>query len=172
MKDFEKEFYSQIGLLSVQFAKMEYKLSAIVSTLIGVEDNTIAVTIVEKNNLSQNIEFLIKLNRIQEFQETKVDELIKRVKKVKGQRNLFIHGIWKDPIETKTGIKVVCEERRIKYTITKDEKGRLVSRNWSFNRHYTFDLIEIQKEIVDITEIINLEDKLIEILEDEGVSKY
>ncbi len=45
MKEFEKEFYAELGLLSVNFAKMEYQLSLILGLLIGSDSDIISITL-------------------------------------------------------------------------------------------------------------------------------
>ena len=54
MKTLKLMMFLLIGL-SIQFAKMEYKLLVIITGMIGTENNLIAITLIGKNNLSQNI---------------------------------------------------------------------------------------------------------------------
>jgi hypothetical protein len=68
MKDYEIEFYAQLGLLSVKFAQMKYKLSTILGKLFGTENDLIPVTVMEKNSLSKNIE-LLRFHLHLQFQE-------------------------------------------------------------------------------------------------------
>jgi len=55
MKEFEKEFYAHLGLLSVKFAKLEFNISAILGKLINSDEDLIVITLVENNSLNQNI---------------------------------------------------------------------------------------------------------------------
>ncbi|MFZ6009479.1 MAG: hypothetical protein ACOYXT_03955 [Bacteroidota bacterium] len=48
LKDFEKEFYAYLGLLTVRFAKMEYYLFMILTKLLGHDDDLISMTLIEK----------------------------------------------------------------------------------------------------------------------------
>lgn len=164
MKEFEKNFYSKIGLLSVQFAKMEYKLSVIITGLLGI-DELIAVTIIEKNNLSQNIELLSKLNKIDSTFSRDIDMLIKHINDVRMKRNLFIHGIWKIYINAKNELKIACEERKIKYSEEKDSNGKKLVKQWSLNRHYSFSIKDIEEQIEVISNIIKNEDEIIDKIE-------
>lgn len=165
MKDYEKEFYAQIGFLSIKFSKMEYKLSVIVSELLGVDEDLVAVTITEKNNLSQNLELLSKLNQLKAYKETEINDLSTKIKKIQSNRNLFIHGIWQDPFESEKGVEVVCEERKIKYSVTKRNKlGRVINQEWSVNRFHSFELQDIKNLINIIDELIVTEDELIKAL--------
>lgn len=165
MKEFEKEFYSHLGLLSVKFAKMEYNLSVILSKLFGNDDDTISITLIENNTLHQNIELLKKINRIRNYEETALNNIIELIGRVKNNRNLFIHGIWGSPFESENDIKIVCDERRIRYSEKKDKNGKRIEQLWRHNENHIFRLSYIKKQITTIGEIILAEESLIEKLE-------
>lgn len=165
MTNFEKEFYAQLGLLSVQFSKMEYYLTVIVTNLLGTEEELVAVTIIERNNLNQNIELLLKLNKLKDDHDKEITEMASEINKVRSMRNLFIHGIWKDLTQVGNKIQMVCEERKIKYSEEKDTAGRLINRKWSLNRHHVFELQEIKQLKKTIDGIIEKQLKLLEEME-------
>jgi hypothetical protein len=162
MKDFEKEFYAHLGMLSTKYAKMEYYLSNILGKLIGVDEESINVTLVENNTLHQNITMLKKINKIRKFESFDIDKVIELIGQVKNGRNRFIHGIWGNPFKEKDEINVVCDERKIRYTEQKDENGKLVSQNWQYNENYIYSLTYIKKQINVIENIIVLQDSLID----------
>lgn len=162
MKEFEKEFYAHLGLLSIKYAKMEYNLSKILGKLIGVEEETINVTLVEKNTLHQNITMLKKIDKIRNFESSDINEVIELIGRVKNDRNKFIHGIWGNPFKDKDEIKVVCDERKIKYTEQNDENGKSIERNWKFNENNIFSLTYVKNQINVIETIIELQDGLID----------
>nr|WP_320021605.1 hypothetical protein [uncultured Draconibacterium sp.] len=165
MKDFEKEFYSHLGLLSVKFAKMEYNLSLILGKLFGNNDDLITVTLIEKNTLSQNIELLKKINRIRSYEETALNNLIELIGRVKSNRNLFIHGIWGAPFESENDIKIVCDERKIRYVEEKDKNGRRTEQIWYHSKNHIFRLSYLKKQITTINDIILAQESLIKKLE-------
>ncbi len=166
MKNFEKEFYSHLGLLSVEYAKMEYNLSKILGKLIRTDEETINVTLIEDNTLHRNISMLKKINRIRDFKASDIETIIELIGRVKNDRNKFIHGIWGNPFEDNGEIKIICEERKIKYTETKDKNGIVFRRNWQYNDHFMFSLTYLKEQIDTIKHIINLQENLIDELEE------
>lgn len=167
MTDHEKEFYAHLGLLSIQFSKMEYKLAVIVGELIGTKYDQISVTITDQNNLHQNMGLLKKFSDIRDIKEEELDNLYKKVDSIRANRNLFIHGIWGEPFETENEIKIVCEERKIKYREELNDKKEVTAKHWTYNKHHVFELTTIKNLIQQINEILETEDELIDVLKDE-----
>lgn len=165
MEEFEKEFYAHLGLLSVKFAKVEYNLSLIVGKLIGTNEDLIAVSLIEKNTLSQNIELLKKINRVRSYQVPTVNNLIEQIGEIKNERNLFIHGIWGIPFESENDIKIICDERKIRYSENKNKQSKIIQKNWTYNENHTFRLSYIKKQIRKIEDILLSQDSLIHTLE-------
>jgi len=161
MKEFEKEFYAHLGLLSVKFAKMEYNLSIILGKLIGTDENLIAVTLIEKNTLSQNLELLKKINKIRDYKELAINNLLEQITGIKKDRNLFIHGIWGFPFESENDIKIVCDERKIRYSEKKVKNGVWPDKQWHYNENHVFRLSYIKKQIARIDDILIFQDSLI-----------
>lgn len=155
LTDTQKEFYSYLGLLSVKFAKMEYYLSLMISKLIRNDDDLISIMMIEKNNLSQNIDLIKKINLIRGFEEESIKNLLGLISQVKNDRNLFIHGIWGEPISSENDIKIVCEERKIKY---EEEKGS--GKTWQLNQNHVFRLTYIKSKIVKLDDIIFVQEDL------------
>ena len=170
MKEFEKEFYTHLGLLSVKFSKMDYNLSYIVGKLLGNDDDLINITLIEKNTLSQNIELLKKINRIRNYRNSTIVNLITEISKIKNKRKLFIHGIWGKPFVSDNDIKIVCDERRLRYKEVKDNTGYVFKKEWSYNQNHVFRLTYIKKQISKIEDILLSQDFLIKELEDVNFS--
>jgi hypothetical protein len=168
MKDYEIEFYAHLGLLSVRFAKLEFKLSTILGKLLDPKDDLIPTLITENNSLSKNIELLKKLNRVRNFHHALVSNLTSQISKIQNDRNLFIHGIWSDPIINENSIQIICEERKIRYNDEKDYEGNFVEQTWHLNKNHPFNLDDIKNRIKVIDNIVELEDKLLTELEDEN----
>jgi hypothetical protein len=169
IKDYEIEFYAHIGLLSVKFAKLEFKLSIIVGKLLDPKDDLIPTLITENNSLNKNIELLKKIDRVRNWEHSLISKLIGQVSKIKNDRNLFIHGIWSDPTKEENSIEIICDERKISYEDEKDNEDNYVDQTWHFNKHHVFRLDDIKNRITDIDKIIELEDKLLVGLEDENI---
>lgn len=167
MKEFEKEFYAHLGLLSVKFAKLEFNISAILGKLINSDEDLIVITLVENNSLNQNIELLKKINRIRKYQESTIENLIEEIGRVKNERNLFIHGLWGIPYESENDVKVNCEERKIRHSVDKDMKGNKVSRTWRLNKNQTYRLSYMKKRISTIDNILLAQEALMRKLETE-----
>jgi hypothetical protein len=168
MKDYEIEFYAHLGLLSVKFAKLEFKLSIILGKFLDPKDDLIPTVITENNSLSKNIDLLKKLDKVRNWEHLLILKLIGQISKIKNDRNLFIHGIWNDPAIEENSIKIICEERKIIYEDEKDNEDNYVDQTWHFNKHHVFSLVDIKNRIMDIDNIIELEDKLLVGLEDEN----
>lgn len=152
MEDNKKEIYAGLGLLSIKFAIMEYNLIEILINLINNEEQLITLHLIERNNISQNIELIEKVNKIRDFYPKHINNLLSEIKNIKGDRNLLIHGLWKEPNESKNDVEVLCEERKIKYTEQKSKAG--ISKTWSLNRFKRYRLSYIKKMIVRIDDII------------------
>lgn len=82
MMDLEKEFFANLGLLSVKYALMENNLSLILAKLIGTNDEIIGTTILENNSISQYIELIKKINRHRWFREEMITDLISNINSV------------------------------------------------------------------------------------------
>jgi len=80
--DLEKEFFANLGLLSVKYALMENNLSLILAKLIGTNDEIIGTTILENNSISQYIELIKKINRHRWFREEMITDLISNINSV------------------------------------------------------------------------------------------
>ena len=169
MNEIKKEFYSQLGLLSVQFAKMEFKLTMIITGLFGVEEKLVALTAIEKNNLSQNLELLRKLNRIVEFEEDKIELLIKNIDNIRRERNLFIHGIWAIPNKAEGEIEVICEEKKLNYSTKENESGKIIEKHWNYNKHYFFKISDLKKKAETIDQIITEDENLLKLMSNKGM---
>ena len=85
IKGFEKEFYAYLGLLSVQFAKMEHKLTVILCQLLGNEDNLINLIVIENNTLEKNLDLLKKINKIRHIYPQIITELNEEIAENKSQ---------------------------------------------------------------------------------------
>lgn len=59
-RDFNKEFYFYLGLISTNFAIVEFNIIKFLGKLI-IDDFVLTNTILERNSLAQNIELLKKL---------------------------------------------------------------------------------------------------------------
>jgi hypothetical protein len=163
MVDFEKEFYAHLGLLSVKFAQMDFKISIILQKLIGT-DSSIGIVLTEKNSLHQNLELLKQINRIRDFEISSIANLVAEVSKIKSQRNLFIHGLWGNPYKAENDVMIICDEKRMTYS-EKTNKSNATFKIWTSNKIHKFRLSYIKKLIRNIEDIIISQDFLIKKLE-------
>lgn len=172
MKEFEKDFYAQLGILSVKFSKLDYFLSVILELLLGTGDSTISLTLIENNNIAKNIDLIRKINRIRHYEENKISNLLDQVDNIKGDRNLFIHGIWSPPLESEDGISMICQARKIKYSLKKDKKGIVIRSEWRFNENYVFSLPQIKEKIIKIDEVLLILHNIIEKLDMDALQGF
>lgn len=154
-----KEFYYYLGLISTKFAILEYNTLSILSRLI-IDNFVLTNTILERNSLSQNIELLKRINLHKRFEEKSVSGLIAKISNVRKTRNLFIHGIWGEPSESKNDSVIFCGEPKILYE--ENENGR----SWASKRNHQFTLNHLKKQVRNIDEILLIQDYLINELND------
>jgi hypothetical protein len=155
MKEIEKEFYAHLGLLSIQFARMEQMLHLIAAGLLGA-DKFVSKTVIQNNNLTVNLNLVKKLNEFREIDINKMHLMIKQIEAIKDQRNLFIHAVWFEPYEQNGGIQITCSDMKVISTKTMYGKG------WVDQTHYTFDLDDIKIKIEKLKEIQEIEKALLE----------
>ncbi|MFH6989249.1 hypothetical protein ACHRVW_16025 [Flavobacterium collinsii] len=159
----KKEVYFYLGLLSTLFAQMESKLLIIVGKHI-TSDFVLANTLFERNTLASNIEMLKNLNNLKDFENETVKKLVEKISNIKKIRNLFIHGVWSDPVERENDIFIICRESKLDYS-EKIYNGRR-DRMWGSNKSKEFRLSYIRKLVDHVEEILLIEDYLIKKFED------
>jgi len=163
IEDHKKEVYFYLGLLSTLFAKMESKLLELLGLHI-TSNFVLANTLFERNSLAQNIEYLKKINALKDFEVKTVTELIQKISSVRKTRNLFIHGVWDEPIKFENEILVICRESKLDYKEEK-ENGKVITRQWASMKNNEFKLSFIKKLVENVQEILQLEDDLLEKIE-------
>jgi hypothetical protein len=161
----EDNFYSYLGMLSVKFALIDSLLSEILVKLIGIDDDLISETLIEDNSISKNIDILKKINKIRNYNEYIMSDLITRIDEIRKVRNLFIHGNWGVPMESDGELKIVCCEKKIKYTEERDSKGKVIEKTWRHTKHQLFSLEDIKKIIHSIEAIQEIENSILESLD-------
>jgi len=155
MNDYEQNFYSLIGLISIRFAKLENAIIEMISILINSDDNIISLTLIENNSLSQNLVLLLKINRSRDFEEDQIILWCKKIDNIRINRNLFIHGIWSQIMVSEGKTFIYCEEKKLRYS--KLKRGK----QWEYNRHIKYSIESLKKEIIQIEKcIIDAEDLL------------
>jgi len=156
-----KTFYSLLGLLSASFAKMEYRLSQILSYLIGGEHEVIRETVISNNKLHDNINLIKKINAYREIEPELINGLMIKIKSISEERNLFIHGIWHEPHEKDGQIICLCESKRIRHQVQKKELGGEYSR-WLRNEFHSYSIKSFEKRIREVGQIIKIQDELLQ----------
>lgn len=141
-----KEFYFYIGLLSTKFAIIESNILSLLGGLI-TNDFVLTNTILERNSLSQNIDFLKKINKYRRFEEHKIQIVIQKISAIRIQRNMFIHGLWGVPTDKDNDIVIICSEPKIVY------EEQMNHRKWSSTKNHVFHLSYIKK-LIEQTDII------------------
>lgn len=163
MDDYKKEIYANLGLLSVKFAIMEYNLIQILINLVNNDEDIVTLHLIEKNNITRNIEFIEKLNKIRGFYPEHIKNLLSEIKHIKSDRNMLIHGLWKEPVQFQNDVEVLCEERRIIYSEQKTKTG--LTKTGSQNTFKKYRLSFIKKLIVKINDIIVAQEYILKLQE-------
>jgi len=160
MEQYKNDFYTNLGLLSTKFAKLEYKVMEILGLLI-IDNFVITNTIFEKNTLAQNIELLKRINKYRKYEEESIKNLIEKIGSLRKIRNLFIHGIWGEPFKFENDTLIQCQEPKIQYEDIRDDEI-VLQQEWSSSKSHEFRLTYIKKTIQNLDDIINSQDCLIQ----------
>lgn len=161
----DKEFYFFLGLLSTKFAIVEYNIIKFLGRL--VTDNFVLTnTILEKNSIARNLELIKDINKYRKFEFDAVNELINKILDIKKNRNLFIHGLWGEPIEKDNDWIIRCDQPKIDYTEEKEENEKVIAQTWSAVTIHEFRLSYIKKLVERLSDIILVQYSLFEKIED------
>ncbi|HEX8517888.1 MAG TPA: hypothetical protein VF868_16945 [Bacteroidia bacterium] len=165
MKEIEKEFYAHLGLLSIQSARMEQMLHLIAAGLMA-GDQFISRTVIQNNNLNSNLDLIKKLNQFRhgDINNIQVNTVLTKIRAVQGQRNLFIHAVWREPNEVEGSIEITCSDMKVAFS--ENERGK----EWAEQTHYVFDIQDIKMKIEELKEIQEIEKSILE--EIKGSSFY
>jgi len=128
-------------------------------------DFVLANTLFERNTLYQNIEMLKRINSRKDYEVEIVKKLIQKISNIRKTRNLFIHGVWDEPIEFENDILIICRESKLDYSEEK-ENGEIISRQWASKKTTEFRLSYIKKLVDKVEEILLIENYLIKKMED------
>jgi|GEM_PF-4774189 len=167
----EIEFYSEVGLLSTKFAISEQLIQEILCLIISKSTNdTITLTMIEDMSLWKKLDLLKKILKVHSFWEKDLLSIIDRLDKVRVERNLFIHGLWKKPIQEGNKITVSVETKKIKFKEDKPDPELVKQgyshsysqRTWHFNSYKTYTLKQIKSIVFEINSIIIQQNKIIE----------
>ena len=159
-----KEFYFYLGLISTRFAVVEYNVLKILGLLIS-DDNVLTNTLFERNSLAQNISFLKKINKLKKVEEKATHNMIEQVTNIKGKRNLFVHGLWGEPIVKDNDLVISCADPKMDYS-EEFENGKMMLRTWKSVTHNEFRLSYLKKLSTNLSDIILAQEHLIKRFED------
>lgn len=155
----KKEFYFYLGLLSTLFAKMESNLLEIVSRF-TTDDFVLGYTIFERNTLSQNIDLAKELSDKRNYEVEFTKMLADKISNTKKIRNLFIHGVWGEPIMKENDLIIRCSESKLDYT-EKYQDGKRITRSWGNAKSREFRLSYLRKLVENVEEIILMQNHLL-----------
>ncbi|WP_310557958.1 hypothetical protein [Flavobacterium sp.] len=110
----EQNFYSLIGQISIGFSNLESQIKELIYILIKSEDEFVSSIMLEDNSISHNLKLLLKLAKYHEIEEIRIKTLHNSIDKIRINRNLFIHGLWKLS-ETENGLVFICEIRKVEF---------------------------------------------------------
>ena len=110
----EQNFYTQIGQISIGFSNLESQIKELIYILIKSDDEFVSSILLQDNSISQNLKLLLKLSKYQEIEQERIKALHNSIDKIRINRNLFIHGLWKLH-ETEDGLLFVCEIKKVEF---------------------------------------------------------
>jgi len=118
----EREFYGLIGLVAVRFARLEAKLTDLLSTLIHPNDEFLADTLTEDIFLAKTIELVKKIGRMRLIDDEQLQEIVSEANTLRRDRNDYVHGIWSIHVKRIGNIAATCSRRRISFEQTDSMK--------------------------------------------------
>lgn len=144
----EKEFYYYLGLLSTKFASLETCLIDLIGCALKI--NVFKSNIIlERNSLSQNVDLLRRIIKYNQWEKERIEKIISKISAVRGNRNLFIHGIWNKPFQRKNGkFYVSCREAKLELLNINSQS------QFTFGKVYTFELNRIKNLTWEIRDIV------------------
>jgi hypothetical protein len=136
-----RDGYGKLGELSTSFAELEEEFHELISKLIS-EDWVISSYLIDRNTLEKNIQLLSKINEYLEFEQVKVEGIIKSINAIKEKRNELIHGVWAIRIvkNDNTPLVIVSSHRMARYDTIFKSKKSWASRTL---KSYTFEEISV-----------------------------
>ncbi|MGD8782684.1 MAG: hypothetical protein PVH88_27480 [Ignavibacteria bacterium] len=158
----EIELYSLLGLVTIRFAKLESKLTELLSTLIHPDDSLLSATLTEDIFLFKTIELIEKVGRIRILNDKKIKEIVSSANSLRKERNYFIHGDWEVKSKINGSVKAVCY--RPKITFKQNETTKLWKRGFT-SKIYTSDTL--RKTAIVVEALTNNIKKLIDEIKDD-----
>ncbi|MBC7522973.1 MAG: hypothetical protein H7239_00815 [Flavobacterium sp.] len=155
----EKNFYSQIGQISIGFSNLESQIKELIYILIKSENEFVSSILLEDNSISQNLKLLLKLSKFHEIEEEKIRGLHNSIDKIRINRNLFIHGLWSFK-EDEDGLVFICEIRKV--TFKKVSSGFVKY----LNNFLTFKSEDFEEELLQIKNCSKIAKEIIEDIEE------
>jgi hypothetical protein len=156
----EQNFYSLIGQISIGFSNLESQIKGIIGLLVKFDDEFVHQIILEDNNISQNLKLLMKLTKYRSVEEDRIKALHSAIDKIRINRNLFIHGLWKLHGD-EDGLVFVCETRKVEF-----KKVTLGVATY-LNKFQEFKSEDFEKELIQITDCSQIAEEVITTLENE-----
>lgn len=157
----QQYFYQLIGQISIGFSNLESEIKEIIGILAKSDDEFVNQILLEDNNISQNLKLLIKLTRYRQVEEEeKIRSLHNAIDKIRINRNLFIHGLWKLH-EQKDGLLFVCEIRKVEF------KKVQLGFATILNKFLEFKPSDFEEELVQIKNCSQIAEEIIQALKKE-----
>lgn len=150
----QQNFYSLIGQISIGFSNLESQIKQIIGLLIKLDDEFVNQIILEENNISQNLKLLLKLTKYRSIEEENIKALHKAIDKIRINRNLFIHGLWKLH-EDGNELKFVCEIRKVEF------KEVTMGLATYLNKFLVFKSEDFDEELIQIKNCSQIADEII-----------
>lgn len=158
-----EDFYHNMALLSMKFARMEYHLGEILTKFI-TDSFVVSGILFEKNVLAKNIELLKKINQYKGFETERLDKMLKEINSIRDDRNLFIHGLWGNPYPEDDDIACIVSSFKLETIHAKEND----EKRWSRGKHRRVTLSELKKTTTKIDWIISEQENLLKLIEEEG----
>lgn len=156
----QREIYALIGLVAVQFARLEANLTDILGTLIHPNNDLLTATLTENIGFAQKLDLIKKVGRLRSSKEEEIKQLVSKTGSIRKIRNEFIHGIWRIEANDEGKISASCQVRRIKY----EKKGAMKKWRYSHSRRVSTD--ELNRWAYELDELCRQSEKLAEELKE------
>lgn len=159
MTNKEHHFYSQIGQISIGFSNLESQIKDLIYILIKSDDEFVSSILLEDNSISQNLKLLLKLSKYHEIEVNEIKALHNSIDKIRINRNLFIHGLWKFH-ETENGLQFVCEIKKVTFKPVTLGYAKIL------NKFHKFTPEDFEEELIQIANCTKIAEEIIEVLKE------
>ena len=145
------EFYKLIGMLATRYSDLEYRAIRILENLIDHNDTLVGGIVASDISFLKCITLIAKISKVRfahsPFLRGALTSYCKRLHGVRGERNLFVHGLWDMEHAPDDSPIVVCQSMRWKSTAN--------TLGWMREKQKVWHIDDLKAKIAEINILLN-----------------